>query len=271
VCRQALCDTRRAVPVYSMQQMELRPYRGVLLVGALMGLAVALPPSAAFAGPPLIADDPNTIGAGRVLPIISASVFDASGELLVEAPISDLTVGVVDSLDFTFWTPLVGQRDPAVKPQWSFTSVFAPGLKWQFFRTDRGSLCLSPAFYVNAGRLKRSFALLPLQGEIKVGEHRNGVIGFDLGYEGAIRGTHRWFIAPYASYMVSPKLDVLFEMWCLGSGPTARTGGSVGINAGTESHAIRLLAALGTGFISFGAARVDVRAYLGVQYMFPPN
>ena len=212
--------------------------------------------------------DPNTIGPGHVLPIVSASVFDQGSETLLRAPIVDLTVGVVDSLDFTFWTALPGQHNPALEAEWSFTSVFAPGLKWQFFRTDRGSLCLSPAFYINSGRLKRSFALLPLEGELKVGEHRKGVIGFDLGYEAVIGGTHRWFIAPYAGYMVGPKLDLLLEIWCLGSGPTARTGGSVGINTGPESRDIRLLAALGTGFVSFGAARVEVRGYLGVQYMF---
>ena len=248
--------------------MALRPHRRGSLVGVLIGLAVLLGPNAAFAGPPLVADDPNTIGPGHVLPIVSASVFDQGSETLLRAPIVDLTVGVVDSLDFTFLAPLLEQHNPGAKPEWSFTSLFAPGLKWQFFRTDRGSLCLSPAFYIDSGRLKRSFALLPLEGELKVGEHRKGVIGFDIGYESVIGGTHRWFIAPYATYMVSPKLDVLLEVWCLGLGATARTGGSVGINTGTESRDIRLLAALGTGFVSFGAARVEVRGYLGVQYMF---
>ena len=75
--------------------------------------------------------DPNTIGPGHVLPIVSASVFDQGSETLLRAPIVDLTVGVVDSLDFTFLAPLLEQHNPGAKPEWSFTSLFAPGLKWQ--------------------------------------------------------------------------------------------------------------------------------------------
>jgi hypothetical protein len=239
-----------------------------ILVRLLLGLAVALPPSAALAGPPLIADDPNTIGAGNVLPIISASVLDEGAEIVMEAPILDLTVGIVESLDFTLLTPILSRRSPPAEPQWSTTTLFAPGLKWQFFKTKRGSLCISPAFYINAGEISRSFALLPLQGELRLGRQRRAVIGFDIGYQPWLDATHGWFVAPYASHTLNPKLDVLFELWCLGLGSTARTGGSMGINAGTADGDIRALAAIGTGFVSFGAARVDVRAYLGVQYMF---
>ncbi|MGD8318632.1 MAG: hypothetical protein PVH76_12850, partial [Myxococcales bacterium] len=238
-------------------------------IGAMLIAVLVLSWSdAALAGPPLIADDPNTIGAGHVLPIISTSVIDGGGETLVRAPILDLTVGIVESLDFTLLTPLISRRSANVTPSWSHTTVFAPGLKWQFFETDRGSLCVSPAFYIDAGRLARSFALLPIEGELKVGRRRKGTIGFDLGYQPVVDATHEWFVAPYADYMVNPKLDLLFELWCLGSGATARTGGSLGVNTGPVSGHIRALAAVGTGFVSFGAARVDVRAYLGVQYMF---
>lgn len=237
----------------------------------MIALALLCWPRPVLAGPPLIADDPNTIGPGNVLPIISASVLAQGGETAIQAPISDLTVGLVNSLDFTLLTPLVSRRNAEVTPPWSHTTLFAPGLKWEFFETDRGSLCFSPAFYINSGRIDRSFALLPMEGELKVGRRRKGTIGFDIGYQPVLDATHRWFVAPYARYMVRPELSLLLEVWSLGSNAAVRTGGSVGVNTGPATGHIRALAAVGTGFVSFGAARVDVRAYLGVQYMFSPR
>ena len=45
-------------------------------------------------------------------------------------------------------------------------------------------------------------------------------------------------------------------------------GTSLGTDYGIFGDRLRLLAALGTGIVSVGASRVDVRAYLGTQHTF---
>jgi len=249
-------------------QMDLpRKHLGTLF-GILIGLGLVLQPAGVLAGPPLISDDPNTVGPGVVQPILAVSVAHEGKTTLVRAPLVDLTVGLVDSLDMTFIASLDGLPIRAGEVWWRPNSLLAPGLKWELFETDRGSLALSPAFAVNMARISRSFALLPLQGELAVGARRRAVIGFDVGYEPVLNSVHRWFVAPYARYSVSRKLDVLFETWCLGSGASANLGGSLGTDYGILGSEIRLLAALSTAFVAFNAPRLEVRAYLGIQYTF---
>lgn len=236
--------------------------------GILIGLALAWRPAGGLAGPPLISDDPNTIGPGVVQPIFAVSVAHEGKTTLVRAPLADLTVGLVDSLDMTLIASVDGLPIRAGDVWWRPNSLLAPGLKWELFETDRGSLAFSPAFALNMGRISRSFALLPLQGELAVGARRRAVIGFDVGYEPVLNSVHRWFIIPYTRYSVSRKLDLLFETWSLGSGASANLGGSFGTDYGILGSEIRILAALSTAFVAFSAPRLELRAYLGVQYKF---
>jgi len=202
------------------------------------------------------------------MPIFAVSVSHQGDTTVLRAPLADLTVGLVDSLDMTLIASFDGLHTEAEDPWWRPTSLLAPGLKWEFFETERGSLAFSPAFALNIGTISRSFALLPLQGELAVGARRRAVIGFDVGYEPVLNNVHRWFIIPYARYSVNRKLDLLFEIWSLGSGPTANLGGSLRTDYGILGSEIRLLAALSTAFVGFDASRLEVRAYLGVQYTF---
>jgi hypothetical protein len=58
-------------------------------------------PNLSHAGAPLLADDPHAVGPGVVQPIFATSTFVQVGETLLRGPISDLTIGLVDSLDAT--------------------------------------------------------------------------------------------------------------------------------------------------------------------------
>jgi hypothetical protein len=233
-----------------------------------VGIVVAalLLSSPAAAGPPLIADDPNTIGPGFIQPIFSASVLNQGDETLVRGPIVDLTVGLVDSLDATLVVSLVSLHDAASSTPWSFRGSLIPGVKWQFFRTERGSLAFSPAFLFNTEDPDQPGALLPFQGELKVGT-RGSVIGFDVGYVPFYRATDEWFVAPYANCPATPRLNVLFEVWSLSTSPLEITdvGGSVGIDFGIIGQKLRLISAVSTAFVSIGGPRLDVRGYLGAQ------
>lgn len=100
---------------------------------------------------------------------------------MVLGPTADVTIGLVDSLDATVIATLASLHDVAGNPRWTLSGLFAVGVKWEFFRRKRGSLCFSPAFVIDTAALKRSGILLPIEGELGVG-HGKAVIGFDVGY-----------------------------------------------------------------------------------------
>jgi hypothetical protein len=228
-------------------------------------------PYTAKAGPPLIADDPNTIGKGTLLPIIATGVVHRADRTLLSGPILDLTAGAVESLDLTLVASLESQYRSATDPPWQLGGLFLPGVKWRFVSVDGARAAFSPAMGVSTTAPERPFFLLPVQAEFAVSDSA-WVLGFDVGYVPVVRSPDRWFIAPYAAASVTSSLVVLFELWSLGSGPTEAVdlGASIGVNARLGRTQLRLLAALGTGFVSFGRDRVLARAYLGVQYTFSP-
>lgn len=81
--------------------------RAVLRRGWLAGVLVFVWPAVTLAGPPLIADDPNTLGSGQlqVSPAFAAS--GGYGEVSVSGPILDSSLGLLPGVDFSlFGTPL---------------------------------------------------------------------------------------------------------------------------------------------------------------------
>jgi hypothetical protein len=238
------------------------------LICAMVGLTAVWRPATALAGPPLIADDPHTVGVGVAQPIFATSVFQRSGETLLRGPLVDLTVGVADSLDITLVTSLNGRSDPELDPQWELTGVLTPGIKWEFFRTDRGSLCFSPAFAFRTVSPERPFPVLSLQGELSVGRI-DAAIGFDVGYLPVFQGNDEWFGSLYGRSAVNDRLVLLGELWSAGS--VSRRSAELGFSIGLSFRmldAVELLAAVSPGVVSFDTPLLNARAYLGFQYTF---
>jgi len=85
-------------------------------------------------------------------------------------------------------------------------------------------------------------------------------------------------VAFYAHWAATARLNVLGELWVLsfgalgakelGSPVGTDLGTSLGVDYGIIGNELRLLAAVGTGIVSVGTSRVDVRAYLGTQHTF---
>ena len=228
--------------------------------------------STASAGPPLIADDPNTIGAGNAQPIFAASVLNRRNQTVVRGPILDLTVGAVESLDVTLVVSFNSVNRELESPQWQWLGVITPGIKWEFVRRDRGSLCLSPAFSVGSQNPGSPLVLLPLQGEIAVGR-RTVRLGFDAGYVAAWNAPGEWFAAIYGQATVTARLTLQGEIWSFGS--TTGRATDLGLSIGATylvfqrpRKTLELLVAVSPGLASFGESRLDVRAYLGFQYTF---
>ena len=238
----------------------------------MLGIVVGTQANVASAGPPLIADDPNTIGAGNAQPIFATVVLNRRDQTLVRGPVLDLTVGAVDSLDVTLVVSLNSLHQETAEPTWQWLGVITPGIKWELFRRDRGSLCLSPAFSVGTRDPGSPALLLPLQGEIGVGEG-SVRLGFDVGYVSVWRGPEEWFAAFYGQVAVTKRLTFQGEIWSLGTttGRAASLGLSVGVTYlvfDETRKTLELITAVSPGLASFNESRLDLRAYFGFQYTF---
>jgi len=247
---------------------------------AISGMVAAFAgwqPSLAHAGPPLVADDPHTVGPGVVQPIFAVSTFVQGDEALLRGPTADLTIGLVDSLDATVVASLANRHNASQDPEWTFGGLFAVGAKWEFLRRDRGSLAFSPALLLDTQHPREPAGLLPIQGELTIGGGK-AAIGFDAGYIPVRSDAHEWFAAVYANWTATARLNLLGEVWVLSFGALGATdsgtavatdvGASLGIDCGIIGNELRLLASFGTGLVSVGAPRVDLRAYLGTQHTF---
>jgi hypothetical protein len=256
-------------PIAGHDRAASLPRHATIVVA--LGTALLCLSDTAQAGPPLIADDPNTIGAGAALPIVATSVIHRADRTLLRGPILDLTVGAVESLDVTLVASLESQYRSATDPPWQLGGLFVSGLKWRFVSGDEARAAFSPAIGVNTTTPGRPFFLLPVQAEFAIADSV-WVLGFDLGYVPVVRNPDQWFIAPYAVASVTRRLILMFELWSLGAGPTEAfdLGASIGVNTRLGQTRLWLLAALGTGFVSLGRDRALARAYLGVQYAFSP-
>jgi len=249
----------------------------MLGVAGLVVAFVCWRPNLPHAGPPLISDDPHTVGPGVVQPIFAVSTFSQGEETLLRGPTADITIGLVDSLDATVVASLASVHHASESPRWTLSGLFAVGVKWEFFRRERGSLAFSPALIMDSMDARDPAGLLPLEGELTVGRGKVA-IGFDIGYIPVRHDAHEWFVALYSSWAATARLNVLSELWILSFGALGAAeigrpvgtelGTSLGVDYGIAGNAFRLLAALGTGLVSVDSPRVDVLGYLGTQYTF---
>ena len=226
----------------------------------------------ASAGPPLIADDPNTIGVGNAQPIFATVVLNRRNQTVIRGPLLDLTVGVVNSLDVTLVVSFNSVHREMESPTWQWLGELTPGIKWEFFRRDRGSLCLSPAFAVGTRNPGSPLVLLPLQGELGVGD-KTVRLGFDAGYVSLWRAPDEWFAAFYGQAGITKRLTLQGEIFSFGTttGRATDLGVSLGLTYLMFKRArktLELLAAVSPGLASFNQSRFDFRAYLGFQYTF---
>lgn len=101
----------------NIERVRARPTSLVALAQAAAH-TLGWPPAIALAGPPLIADDPNTIGAGNAQPIFATSMLNRRDQTIVRGPLLDMTIGAVDSLDVTLVVSFNSLHREAEAPTW---------------------------------------------------------------------------------------------------------------------------------------------------------
>ena len=229
----------------------------VMLAGGL--------PLGAHAGPPLISDDPNTIGAGNVEAIVAIRAAGELGADLVEAPLFDITVGVDEGLDLTF----------VAGPAFLFEETFdqadvageiSVGAKWRFLCLGDVTAALTPAVGADVLSTQEFFIAIPAQIEFARGRF---AIGADGGYTVVPNDADGWSAFLYSTYEARRRLLLMAELWAIS--PTIARGTLFGTGVGADWQMLDQLALLGgisTGLASTRGPRVEWGAFLGVRWSF---
>jgi Putative MetA-pathway of phenol degradation len=239
--------------------LRMRGIRCTLIagVGAIFGSGLAT------AGPPLFTDDPHTVGAGSVEAILAVELLDQSGVTLIDVPMMDLTVGIIDLLDLT----LVGAPQLHVDDGLESTSGYIEaGLKWQPVKTSRWNASFSPTIVLTDDDESNAGLLMPIQLEWTEGSVR---VGLDVGYTAIEDAPDEWHASASTSWSTTPNLWLLAELWS--TGLAGERAGDLGMGLGFEWDTplgMELLVSAGSGLDSWTNDRVEWHSYVGLRWAF---
>ena len=231
-----------------------------------LGLAMllSLASASALAGPPLVSDDPHTVGAGRVELILAVDALD-QGRSTSVGPVLDLTLGLVEALDATLVVMPVSELRPSGS---TVTSEFVEvGLKWQPLLTERWNAAFTPAFATTVTGQTRFDLILPVQLEVAL--PGDVAVGGDGGFTFHLDEADAWRAGVYANWQALPRLALLGELWS--NGLASRRETLSGIGGGFDwqgPFGLHLMAAGGTGIVSDRVQRIDWYGYLGLFWAF---
>jgi hypothetical protein len=231
-------------------------------------LVLAWAPTA-LAGPPLVGDNPHTLGGGQLELIVA--VIPVSGEKTAEwsAPLLDVTVGIVDGFDLAVSGAPVFTEGQSVRGSVSF------GFKWQPLRTSTWNAAFSPnvdfsfsedndPINPTLGVVADTSIALPVQ--LEYGANR-WAVGADLGYTVVVDGADSWITSLYGNVVVLDWLTLVAEFAAL---PTSSSKGTNLLLTGGFDWATPLgfnvLASGSGGFASTSDESLPWRAYLGLQW-----
>jgi len=235
----------------------------VRVVFAVLTVSLAVG-AAARAGPPLISDDPHTIGPGRVEWITATQSAGQPTVDVIEAPLIDVTVGLLRGLDFvvTGAPAFIIESQDDGRTQGNISA----GFKWQPVDTPAWAVSLTPVAGVNVLSGDNPFFTLPLQVEYAFGR---AAIGVDGVYSFVHADRNTWQVSTYGTWQATPSLLLLAELWALDA--PAVGARDFGAGAGIEWNfldGLSLLAMAGTGITSRESERVEWVGYLGVLWAF---
>ncbi|MBW2272686.1 MAG: hypothetical protein JRG96_05415 [Deltaproteobacteria bacterium] len=218
----------------------------------------------AHAGPPLLSDDPHTVGPGRVEAIVAATAFGFEDSANVAVPLVDLTVGLFEGFDVAVALSPAFTVSPDAPVE--TRGAASLGLKWQPLRGDHWNASFTPTVSLNAPLLDETNVLLPVQ--IEYGWKRLS-LGVDGGYVVDLDHSDLWFVAVYGGWSTSESLTVLAELW--GGRARGDERSAAGLTLGLDwvmPWGPHLLASCGPGFETSVGRRVRWAAYLGLQWDF---
>ena len=252
----------------------------ILILGAI-GLAGQWVPEVQ-AGPPGVLDDPIAIGQGNVELILALSAAEQAGETGVHGPIFDLTVGVVDGLDFLLVTEgffVVGSDEPTEDD-----GAVISGLKWQPIAGPDWNAAWTPVVIFEIAGDKRVGISNAFQIERTLGRF---AVGVDASYTWLNDGEDLWRGGFYGLYSATDRLTLLSEVWferspecfdvatlCVGQTELSGRATDFAVNLGFDWEmldAVHMLGSAGTGIESQNRERIEWQAFFGFQYVWGPG
>ncbi|MDE0887496.1 MAG: hypothetical protein OSB70_18390 [Myxococcota bacterium] len=252
----------------------------VVVVVAVAGLGLG-GAFVARAGPPGVLDDPHAVGKGTVEIILATSGAEQAGETGLHGPIFDLTVGIVDGLDFLLVAEgffVVGSEEPTQDD-----GVVVSGLKWQPIVGPDWNAAWTPVAIFELAGDKRVGISNAIQIERTLGRF---ALGVDASYTWLNDGEDIWRGGVYGLFSATDSLTLLSEVWferspecfdvatlCVGQSEVSGRATDFAFNLGFDWEmldAIHMLGSAGTGIESDNRDRIEWQAFFGFQYVWGP-
>jgi hypothetical protein len=207
-------------------------------------------------------DDSDTVGAGQIEIVVAAAAFERGTTLSYEAPVLDISLGLVDRLDLTLvGSPTHGEEDSESLPTQGNISL---GLKWQYLRRPSFRLSVHPAIDINVRDTDNLVIHFPAQFEYRQGRL---LWGIDADYAVVTDSPNQWRAGTWVGWSLMKSLLLLGEVGAL----TANEPDSVDFGFGLGAEwltplGVTVLASAGTDFAAFGAERIKWRGFFGLLW-----
>lgn len=246
-----------------MRRTPLRARRPGRASALALAAAAVLGSERADAGPPLVTDDPRTIGTGRVQTIGAVDLIRSGGSTSV-APTLDLTFGLLEGLDATLVANPLLEIDGG---RTELSEVVEAGVKWRPIRANGWRASFTPALGASFEGRTRFTVTLPVQVEYEV--RSDLLVGAEAGWIGIPHRANDWRTGSYAAWGLATRLTLLAEVWGTGTVTGEEAVAAAGAGCDWEFRPrLHLIASGGTGLASHGTSRIDGYGYAGVQWTF---
>ena len=226
----------------------------------------------AFAGPPLLTDDPDTPGDKHWEINVAFTLEKLQTESTYETPLIDLNYGVGDNIQIKYEVPwLIFQEQGAGTKSGAGNSL--AGVKWRFLDEEKIGVNMStyPQFEFNppTSSARRGLVdegtnlLLPVEVSKKFGPF---LVNGELGYTIRQHEDDEWFYGLICGYQIQENLTFLGEIH--GGATKEFKANEVVFNIGTQwdfTKKYGLLASAGRGFSRAASDEPNLLLYLGLQ------
>jgi len=228
---------------------------------SLLAMLLALA-AGANAGPPGALDDPFAIGAGNVEFIVATYAAEQAGEIGLQGPVFDITMGVTEQLDFLF----IGGAFHVVEggAEQAEAGFVVSGFKWQALAGPEWNGAWTPVVVVEIDGQRRVALSNAVQIERSLGRFAAG-----------LEVTYTW-IDDEAEAWFENSSEPLGVTLGLGQADPGHRATDVAFNLGFDWEAaefLHVLASAGTGIASDGRERIGWQGYFGLQWLWgaPPG
>lgn len=212
----------------------------------------------------MVLDDAQVVGAGQIEIIVAGALLERGSTLSYEAPLVDISVGLMKELDFT----LVGAPTHQVDDDESLPiqGNLSLGMKWQFLRGSKFLASAHPAIDIDVRNSDNLVVHFPAQLEYNEGRF---FWGLDADYAVVTNSSNQWLVGTWAGWSIKKSLLLLAEVWALPASEPESV--DFGFDLGIEwlsPLGVTVLASVGSDFAAFGAERLKWRGFLGFLWTF---